>query len=291
MAASSIRDRLLGLVAITLTFCVFAGCGQEPAVIILEYEVDREEIDGETPVDMDRLVKAINTRLFVLGLAGVSEAGNIKVVLHGGVGEGELNKIKRRLTTRGLLEFRITASPIFKDHRAIIDLAKKLPPDESEVWLGESKVAEWIAYKVEEFGPVDEMHGIDEQGKFIKRMAGDAPQALILTNDGLDVTSEFLKKSTSDLDERGRPQINFSFNQLGAFRFGRLTGQHIPNSSGQTHHLGIILDKKLLSAPSIQSKITSHGRITGSMGQQEVDFIVGILNAGSLPYPIRQVPQ
>jgi len=193
----------------------------------------------------------------------------------------ELEFIERRIYTAGSLEFRITANPVFKAHREIIELAKLLPPGEREVRIGEFKVAEWMEYKLEEFENADFI---------VKRMAGKTPQALILTNDGKDVTGEYLKRSASSFDEQGRPQVNFTFNALGAHFFGQLTGSHIPNSAGQTYNLGIILDKKLLSAPSIQSKITSQGRITGAMGKEEVDFVVGILNAGSLPATLNKEP-
>jgi len=193
----------------------------------------------------------------------------------------ELEYIERRIYTAGSLEFRITANPVFKAHREIIELAKTLPPGEREVRIGEFKVAEWMEYKFDEFENADFI---------VKRMAGKTPQALILTNDGKDVTGEYLKRSSSSFDEQGRPQVNFTFNPLGAHFFGQLTGSHIPNSAGQTYNLGIILDKKLLSAPSIQSKISSQGRITGAMGKEEVDFVVGILNAGSLPATLNKEP-
>ncbi len=197
----------------------------------------------------------------------------------------ELEFIERRIYTAGALEFRITASPVFIKNRGIIEQANLLPPGENEVWRGENKVAEWVAYSVEEFGPVDR-----EDTRFVKRMAGKVPQALVLTDDGLDVTGEYLKKSSAGFDERGRPQVNFNFNQQGAFRFGQLSGKHVPTPSGQEYQLGILLDKKLLSAPSIQSKITSQGRITGISSKEEVDFVVGILNAGSLPAQLNKDP-
>jgi len=211
--------------------------------------------------------------------------GQIEIIIPK-ASQQELEFIERRIYTAGALEFRITASPVFSENDEIIKLAQALPPGENEVRLGGNKVAEWMSYKLEEFGPADEPSSV-----VVKRMAGNIAQALVLTNDGLNVTGgAHLKKSSSSIDERGRPQVNFTFNQQGAFRFGRLTGSHTPNPSGQTYHLGIVLDKKLLSAPSIQSKITSSGRITGEMGKEEVDFIVGILNAGSLPAALNKDP-
>ena len=126
--------------------------------------------------------------------------------------------------------------------------------------------------------------------RFVKRMAGKVPQALVLMNDGLDVYGEYLEKAAAGFDETGQPEVRFNFDEQGAFRFGHLSGQHIPNPSGQKYYLGIILDGKLLSAPSIHSKITSSGRITGVEDKGEVDFIVDILNSGSLPASLNKDP-
>ncbi len=197
----------------------------------------------------------------------------------------ELEFIERRIYTAGALEFRITASPVFTENREIIELAQALPPGENEVRVGDRKVAEWVSYKMEEFGPVDQ-----PDKRLVKRRAGTRPQALILTNDEQNVTGEYLKSSSSGIDERGRSQVRFAMNQKGAYLMGRLTGGHLENASGQEYHLGVLLDKKLLTAPAIAGKISSQGEITGDMGKEEVDFIVGILNAGSLPATLNKDP-
>ncbi len=197
----------------------------------------------------------------------------------------ELEFIERRIYTAGALEFRITASPVFTENREIIELAEALPPGENEVRMGDRKVAEWVSYKMEEFGPVE-----SPNRKIVKRMAGTRPQALILTNDEQNVTGEYLKSSSAGIDQRGRAQVRFAMNQKGAYLMGRLTGGHLENASGQEYHLGVLLDKKLLTAPAIAGKISSQGEITGDMGKEEVDFIVGILNAGSLPATLNKDP-
>jgi SecD/SecF fusion protein len=197
----------------------------------------------------------------------------------------ELDFIERRIYTAGALEFRITAAPGFSENAEIIELAKSLPPSINEVMMGGRKVAEWMPYNIEEFGDVD-----DPDPRIVKRMAGKTPQALVLTNDGYDVTGNYLSQSSAGIDETGQPQVNFVFNDQGAFRFGQLTSEHLPNPSGQTYSLGIILDKKLLTAPRINSKITSQGRITGIKSKDEVNFVVGILNAGSLPASLNKDP-
>lgn len=197
----------------------------------------------------------------------------------------ELDMIERRIYTAGALEFRITASPIFSENTEIIELAKALPKSENEVMLGGRKVAEWMPYNVAEFGTPDQ-----PDNRVVKRLVGDQPQALVLTNDGLDVTGDYLQRTSASFDGTGQPVVLFTFDDQGAYRFGQLTGGHTPNPSGQKYNLGIILDKNLKSAPSINSKITDTGTIEGIGTQQEVDELVGILNSGSLPASLNKEP-
>lgn len=256
-----------------------------------------EELSGQTPADRSATAKKAKVKQLIAALtervdpSGTKEvtireygAGQIEIIIPS-VGPQEQELIERRIYTAGALEFRLTASPAFSQNRAIIDLALALPPGENEVRMGGEKVAEWVSYKVEEFGPVEQ-----PDNRLVKRMAGQIPQALILTNDNLDVTGEYLRSSSAGVDQMGRPQVRFTINQRGAYLMGRLTGKHLPNASGQEYYLGVILDKKLLSAPSIQGKITTQGEITGSMGKEEVDFIVGVLNSGSLPAQLNKEP-
>ena len=66
----------------------------------------------------------------------------------------------------------------------------------------------------------------------------------------------------------------------GAKSFGRLTGANIDR------RLAIVLDGKVQSAPTIQSRITEAGRITGRFTRQEANDLSIVLRAGALPAPI-----
>jgi SecD/SecF fusion protein len=69
-----------------------------------------------------------------------------------------------------------------------------------------------------------------------------------------------------------------------------LTGSHLPDEKGDfSYALGIILDGKLYSATRIMSTIRDRGEITGSFTHEQVDDLVRVLNAGSLPVKIRPV--
>jgi SecD/SecF fusion protein len=93
------------------------------------------------------------------------------------------------------------------------------------------------------------------------------------------------------LDESLAPCVNFTFNASGAARFGLLTGRNLPDpANGLQSRLAILLDDVVQSAPAIKSTITSFGQITGNFKQPEVDFLVEVLNAGSLPAALRSEP-
>lgn len=73
-------------------------------------------------------------------------------------------------------------------------------------------------------------------------------------------------------------------------RFADLTTDYGPEGNFN-RQLGIILDNTLLSAPNIQEPITQgRGRITGEFTAEEVDFMVNILEAGSLPVVLNPIP-
>jgi SecD/SecF fusion protein len=236
------------------------------------------------------LIKALQERVDPSGTKEVTirkyGEGQIEIIIPQAEPQ-ELEYIERRIYTAGALEFRIVASPNFSEHQSKIDVAERLPPGRDIVRIGEREVARWVPYDDREFGDVDQAR----QRGLVTRMSGKTPQALVLTDDGLDVTGEYLRNASPDVDETGRPQVSFTFDSQGAFKFGQLTGSHVPNRAGQRYSLGILLDNRLLSAPTIESKITDRGRISGgSMNQDEVDFVVGILNAGSLPAALNKTP-
>jgi len=51
------------------------------------------------------------------------------------------------------------------------------------------------------------------------------------------------------------------------------------------------LDRKVVSAPVIQSRIEDSGRITGRFGQQESNDLALVLRAGALPASIRYLEE
>ena len=91
------------------------------------------------------------------------------------------------------------------------------------------------------------------------------------------VSGNDLRNARPTLDENNLPAVSFSLNQDGARKFGDFTQANIGRQ------LAIILDNRVFSAPTIESRITGEGRITGSFTSQEAQDLSLILRSGALP--------
>lgn len=78
----------------------------------------------------------------------------------------------------------------------------------------------------------------------------------------------------------GKPIIEFEFNTDGARIFEQTTRANIGK------HLAIFLDKRLLTAPTINGPIAGRGIIEGSFTVESAKALSEQLNAGALPVPL-----
>src|SRR5215212_11789624 len=77
------------------------------------------------------------------------------------------------------------------------------------------------------------------------------------------VSGRDLKTARVQKGRVGEPVIGFSLTPDGAPKFGALTGSNVGR------RLAIVLDNKVVSAPTINSQITDDGVIEGSFTQQQ----------------------
>ncbi len=82
-----------------------------------------------------------------------------------------------------------------------------------------------------------------------------------------------------------RPVVSFRFNATGARQFFDLTGKHIGEP------LAIVLDNKVISAPTIQAAIGANGIITGQFSVAETQTLSLLLRSGALPAPIEVIQE
>jgi len=84
--------------------------------------------------------------------------------------------------------------------------------------------------------------------------------------------------------QTGQRAVDFALDEKGGRLFGNLTYRNIGRP------LCILLDGLAISAPNVESRITTSGQITGSFTQTEVADLVDKLNAGSLPARLIEQP-
>ncbi|RLS29821.1 MAG: protein translocase subunit SecD [Planctomycetota bacterium] len=310
LRASDMWGRLAAVLTALVAGCVIIALGWPPRMgidlkggVILVYEIDsskqsivQEDVDpadGDTvaaaqrsaPVDMDKLVAAVSRRVNPGGQKEVTVRrfglDQLEVIVPE-VEQSEVELIKKIVSSAGVLEFRITANPDDPRHREVIDLAGRTPGE--TVINGQRSIGRWVQLDTAKMDP-------SENRGLVTRSRREGTVEVLVVLDRFDVTGGFLSRSSSSYDQNLQPCVNFAFNSAGASLFNVLTSQNLPDPANRlTSRLGIVLDGVLLSAPVIRSAISSSGQITGSFKQADVDFLVGVLNAGSLPAALYSEP-
>jgi preprotein translocase subunit SecD len=106
---------------------------------------------------------------------------------------------------------------------------------------------------------------------------GDSGTVYYLLRATASVTGRDLRSARPTLDENNQPAVSFTLTTEGGRKFGKLTGENIGRQ------LAIVLDGRVQSAPRLEDRITTDGRIHGSFTQQEAQDLSLILRSGSLP--------
>jgi preprotein translocase subunit SecD len=91
------------------------------------------------------------------------------------------------------------------------------------------------------------------------------------------ITGREMRNARAGQDEYRKWETNFSLSQDGGRRFGRYTESNIGN------RLAVVLDNRIVSVATIQSRIEDSGRITGLGSEEESVDLSRYLRSGSLP--------
>src|SRR5712692_426388 len=209
---------------------------------------------------MDQAEETITRRIDALGLteplvAPYGQGANEMIVEL--PGEGDPNRAKSVIQAGGQLELRRVedANPYPSEAAAMAAHGGILPPG-----------TELLPSKT-----------VDASGQGSWYLADRAP---IIT--GRDLRNATAIPST---DNPGSYEVNFTLSTDAARRFGPFTEQNVGRP------MAIVLDRKVESAPVIQSRIEDSGRITGRFGQQEANDLALVLRAGALPASIRYLEE
>lgn len=194
--------------------------------------------------------------------------------------------LQRMLKGAGILEWRILPT---RNHPEVdMDLMSSYVERLKEKGPGYASDNNYIWCEIENF---DEWRSADADknptimGQFGDKfyvLASNKPNETMLHNPNEKQWK--LEKSNPTSDSMGRRAIGFLLDQKGGILFSNITGNNIGKP------LCIMLDGIAISAPSIESRISRQGIITGSFTQTQVEDMVNKLNAGSLPARLIEQP-
>ncbi len=100
-----------------------------------------------------------------------------------------------------------------------------------------------------------------------------------------ELTGQYLKSAGQDFDQYGAPIVVFEWNSEGAHLFEQITARNIQMP------LAIALDNAIISAPMVNSVISSRGQIEGQFTIDETTDLVNKLNSGALDVPLEIIDQ
>jgi len=268
----------------------------------LEGSETRQAVDPTTGevtssgFDMDQLTRAISRRVNPGGVReiAITKLGQNQVqVVIPHAEAAEVARIERIISESGALTFRILASRAYDQDAEIIRRGEAISG--REVLSPSGKVdARWVPVfesQRESFGNAD----------MVLRERGKTLEALVKFDDGVDITGEYLTSVHRGMGNSGSPGVSFNFNAVGGNKCARMTGVNLPDPvhSRLVRHMGIILNDSLYSAPVIRARIAGSGIIEFNAGHtdeqrqklnQDIDDLIGILQAGALPAELGKDP-
>ena len=163
-------------------------------------------------------------------------------------GVSDVRRAKEIIRSTSLLELRLVEQGPFPTREAALQAYNNVLPSDAEVMPGRS----------------DGTGTAGTAGVFyvVKKVAA--------------VSGNDLRSAQQSIDEFNRPAVSFTLKQDAAVRFGQFTETNIGRP------LGIVLDARVMSAPTINGRISDSGQITGITREEMADLII-TLKSGALP--------
>jgi preprotein translocase subunit SecD len=180
--------------------------------------------------------------------------------------DGVRNVIERRVNLFGVSEPTVQTSKFQGKDRIIVDL-----PGVSDTQQAVSLIGQTAQLQ---FAEVKEVPATK---------TASASSTLVPTN----LTGADLQSASVVFDNQtGKPTISLQFTADGGKKFATITGKNIGRP------LPIILDKQVVSAPTVQQEITGgSAQITGTFTVDAAKQLAIQLNAGALPVPVSLIQQ
>jgi protein-export membrane protein SecD/preprotein translocase SecF subunit len=208
----------------------------------------RVEPGEERPRLTQEVIDILKKRIDPKGIMEyrIQEQGPHRILIQvPGATKAEIDALKDRIVRLGKLEFRLAAAKGSTEYQ---EAAKgKSVPGYYKHWAGKKR------------GEV-----------------GKEAEEWYLVRNKIEISGESLARVYPDRKDI-QPVVGFEFNMEGKAKFSTLTERNIGKP------LAIILDGVLYSAPTIRERIPGRGIVEGNFTQEEVNNLIAVMRAGSLP--------
>ncbi len=197
--------------------------------------------------------------------------------------EASRQAVQRRSDNTGLVEPNITKQG---ENRVLIEVPGLTPERVTELVDLLTQAGALTFNMVDtQANPADYEIGVPRNNRVAlpNESMGGAPQVVMLDPiiSGSDLSGAF-----QAYDQYNSPNISFTLHGPGAQKFGRATSANVGRP------FAIVLDNRIISAPTINSPITSgSGQITGQFTMQEAQDLAVVLASGQLPAKLQVVEQ
>lgn len=300
---------LIGIVVLT-AFCIwvatppeFKGVQTEACLTATQEQTDLKcteniELDFNNDGDLDFALNVTQS-------LGLDLVGGLRVLLTADIPVSNFtpeelaetaNNVSRRVNALGLTEATIQVQG--RD-RILVELPGVRDPEQAVATIQQTALLEFV-----DFGGLSQQardyDGVKivttqqvelnrnstadnpEEDPFADRLAHPVtgqPFETVMTGAGLQAASAVLSQSQGSTS----PQwlINFEIKPEYQEIFGDFTGSRI------NEPMAIVLDGEVLSAPTIQARLTDGGVITGQFTEEEATTLALQLRSGALPIPLR----
>jgi len=177
------------------------------------------------------------------------------------------------------------------DYRIVVQLPGVTDTARVREIIGTAAVLEITEVKDGPFATEDEArakHGgvLPVNTKLVKEPAqGSNGELWYLVNRTPVITGSDLRNARAGTDENRLWETSFSLSQDGGRKFERFTEANIGN------RLAVIMDNRIRSVATIQSRISDQGRINNIRSEQEASDLALVLRSGSLPAGIQYLEE
>jgi protein-export membrane protein SecD len=195
--------------------------------------------------------------------------------------EASRQAVQRRADNSGLVEPYITKQG---ENRVLIEVPG-LKPEEVNTLVDTLTQAGVLTFNMvdTQANPADYQIGVPRNNRVALPNDSMDGQPQVIMLDPI-ISGSDLSGALQSFDQYNSPNISFTLHGPGAQKFGRATSTNVGRP------FAIVLDNRIISAPTINSPIMSgSGQITGSFTMEEAQQLAIVLQSGQLPAKLQVV--